>query len=58
MKTQGNAAKCKHDSPPCVGDSRNLTANLRLELTCKGKSECIVCTRKMHAQTHKTHART
>ena len=42
MKTQGNAAKCKHDSRTCVGDIRNLTANLRLKLTCKGNSECSV----------------
>ena len=58
MKTQGNAAKCKHDSRTCVGDIRNLTANLRLKLTCKGNSECILCKRKAYAQTHKIRART
>ena len=58
MKTQGNAAKCKHDSRTCVGDIRYLTANLRLKLTCKGNSECILCKRKAYAQTHKIRART
>ena len=50
MKTQGNAAKCKHDSRTCVGDIRYLTANLRLKLTCMGYSECILCKRKAYAQ--------
>ena len=58
MKTQGNAAKCKHDSRTCVGDIRYLTANLRLKLTCKANSECILAREKRMRNTHKIRART